>query len=82
MTRTVEFLDALRSRILVCDGAVGTMLHAQGHSFNASLAFLNISNPQLVGAIHESYVSAGVDIVQTNTFGASLRAHATKPNWR
>jgi methionine synthase / methylenetetrahydrofolate reductase(NADPH) len=66
-----EFTHALAERVLVCDGAMGTMLHAEGHSLNASLATLNLSNPALVGTIHESYVTAGVDIIQTNTFGAS-----------
>lgn len=59
------------SRILVCDGAMGTMLHAAGNSLDQALPALNLSNPALVQAIHESYISAGVDIIQTNTFAAS-----------
>ena len=58
-------------RILVCDGAMGTMLHAAGNSLDQALPALNLSNPALVQAIHESYISAGVDIIQTNTFAAS-----------
>jgi methionine synthase / methylenetetrahydrofolate reductase(NADPH) len=58
-------------RILVCDGAMGTMLHAAGNSLDQALPALNLSNPALVRAIHESYIGAGVDIVQTNTFAAS-----------
>jgi methionine synthase I (cobalamin-dependent)/5,10-methylenetetrahydrofolate reductase len=58
-------------QILVCDGAMGTMLHAAGNSLDQALPALNLSNAALVRAIHDSYISAGVDIIQTNTFGAS-----------
>jgi homocysteine S-methyltransferase len=67
----------LGRRILVCDGATGTMLHAAGISLDRSLPELNVSNPDLVRALHESYLAAGADIIQTNTFGAtSLRLSA------
>ena len=58
-------------RVLVCDGAMGTMLHAAGAALDRSLPELNLSEPGLVSTIHESYLSAGVDIIQTNTFGAN-----------
>src|SRR5262245_26412216 len=58
-------------RVLLADGAMGTMLHAAGHSFDGALALLNLAEPGLVGTIHRSYLEAGADIVQTNTFGAS-----------
>jgi methionine synthase / methylenetetrahydrofolate reductase(NADPH) len=64
-----EALD--RDVILVCDGAMGTMLHAAGNALDQALPALNLSNPELVRTIHQSYISAGVDIIQTNTFGAS-----------
>jgi methionine synthase / methylenetetrahydrofolate reductase (NADH) len=57
--------------VLVCDGAMGTMLHAAGNSLDQALPALNLSAPALVRAIHDSYIGAGVDIIQTNTFGAS-----------
>ena len=60
-----------RSKVLVCDGAMGTMIHAAGNSLDQALPALNLSNPALVKAIHDSYIGAGVDIIQTNTFGAS-----------
>jgi homocysteine S-methyltransferase len=69
MTPT-ELRGRLSSEVLLCDGAMGTMLHAAGNSLDQSLPALNISHPSLVRAIHDSYVEAGVDIVQTNTFGA------------
>jgi methionine synthase / methylenetetrahydrofolate reductase (NADH) len=67
-TRTSRFLG---QRILVCDGAMGTMLHAAGAALDRSLPELNLSDPGLVSTIHESYLSAGADIIQTNTFGAN-----------
>jgi homocysteine S-methyltransferase len=66
-----DFVTALSEGILVCDGAMGTMLHAAGNSLDRALPELNLSNAELVSTIHESYLSAGVDIIQTNTFGAS-----------
>jgi methionine synthase / methylenetetrahydrofolate reductase(NADPH) len=63
--------DHLAERALIVDGAMGTMLHAAGNSLDRALPELNLSNRELVGTIHDSYVSAGVDIVLTNTFGAN-----------
>jgi methionine synthase / methylenetetrahydrofolate reductase(NADPH) len=67
-TRTSRLLG---QRILVCDGAMGTMLHAAGAALDRSLPELNLSDPGLVSTIHESYLSGGADIIQTNTFGAN-----------
>jgi methionine synthase / methylenetetrahydrofolate reductase(NADPH) len=61
----------LGRQILVCDGAMGTMLHAAGAALDRSLPELNLSDPGLVSTIHESYLDAGADIIQTNTFGAN-----------
>ncbi|MGH3236733.1 MAG: homocysteine S-methyltransferase family protein, partial [Streptosporangiaceae bacterium] len=61
----------LGQRVLVCDGAMGTMLHAAGAALDRSLPELNLSEPGLVSTIHESYLSAGADVIQTNTFGAN-----------
>jgi methionine synthase / methylenetetrahydrofolate reductase(NADPH) len=58
-------------RVLVCDGAMGTMLHAAGAALDRSLPELNLSDPDLVATIHASYLSAGADIIQANTFGAN-----------
>ncbi|MGH3187563.1 MAG: bifunctional homocysteine S-methyltransferase/methylenetetrahydrofolate reductase [Streptosporangiaceae bacterium] len=67
-TRTTRLLG---QRVLVCDGAMGTMLHAAGAALDRALPELNLSDPGLVSTIHESYLSAGADIIQTNTFGAN-----------
>src|SRR5262245_31359200 len=68
----------LAERVRVCDGAMGTMLHASGISLDRPLTELNLSDPDLVRAIHDGYLAAGADVIQTNTFGASavrLAAH-------
>jgi homocysteine S-methyltransferase len=65
-----DFAATLADAVLVCDGAMGTMLHAAGNSLDRALPELNLTNPDLVSTVHESYLAAGVDIIQTNTFGA------------
>jgi methionine synthase / methylenetetrahydrofolate reductase(NADPH) len=71
MTGRAGFTDVLGQRLIVCDGAMGTMLHAAGCALDRALPEVNLSDPKLVAAIHESYVSAGADVIQTNTFGAN-----------
>src|ERR671939_676638 len=65
------FLEALDERVLVCDGAMGTMLYSRGVFINKSFDALNLSQPDLVQSVHEEYVRAGADILETNTFGAN-----------
>src|ERR1700731_425642 len=65
------FLDALEDRVLVCDGAMGTMLYAKGIFINKSFDALNVTQPDLVAEVHQEYVRAGADIIETNTFGAN-----------
>jgi methionine synthase I (cobalamin-dependent)/5,10-methylenetetrahydrofolate reductase len=66
-----SFLDALNRRVLVCDGAMGTMLYAKGVFINKSFDALNLTRPELVADVHREYVEAGADILETNTFGAN-----------
>jgi len=61
----------LRTRVLVCDGAMGTMLHSAGVPLDRSLSGLNLARPDLVRDLHAAYLAAGADIVQTNTFDAN-----------
>src|SRR5712691_13562764 len=63
--------ERLASEVLVCDGAMGTMLHAGGVSLDRSLPELNVSHGDLVRSIHRAYIAAGADVIETNTFGAS-----------
>ena len=65
------FIEALDDRVLVCDGAMGTMLYAKGVFINKSFDALNVTQPDLVAEVHQEYVRAGADIVETNTFGAN-----------
>jgi methionine synthase I (cobalamin-dependent)/5,10-methylenetetrahydrofolate reductase len=67
----IGFLDALDARVLICDGAMGTMLYGKGVFINRSFDELNLTQPDLVGEIHQAYVRAGADVLETNTFGAS-----------
>ena len=66
-----KFLEALDERVLVCDGAMGTMLYAKGVFINKSFDALNVTQPDLVAEVHQEYVRAGADIIETNTFGAN-----------
>ena len=65
------FLDAIDERVLVCDGAMGTMLYARGVFINKSFDALNLTQPELVADVHLEYVRAGADVIETNTFGAN-----------
>lgn len=77
----IEFDAAVRSRVLVCDGGMGTMLQAAGIPADQPPADLNLGTPELVTALHQAYVDAGADIIQTNTFGANgLRLADSDPD--
>ncbi len=65
------FLEELERRVLVCDGAMGTMLYARGVFLNRSFDELNLTQPELVAEVHQAYVRAGADVIETNTFGAN-----------
>jgi homocysteine S-methyltransferase len=66
-----SFLDALNQRVLVCDGAMGTMLYGRGVFLNRCFDELNVTQPDLVAEVHQAYVRAGADVIETNTFGAN-----------
>jgi methionine synthase I (cobalamin-dependent)/5,10-methylenetetrahydrofolate reductase len=65
------FLSALDDHVLVCDGAMGTLLYAQGVFINRCFDALNLTDPSRVSAVHDEYVRAGADVIETNTFGAN-----------
>jgi homocysteine S-methyltransferase len=69
-TQVKPFLEQIRDGVVVCDGAMGTMLYARGVFVNRCFDELNLSNPDLVRSVHAEYVEAGADVVETNTFGA------------
>src|SRR4051794_4421425 len=70
-TRAQEFRDQLARRVIVADGAMGTMLYSRGVFINRCFDELNLSAPDMVRQIHQEYVKAGAEIVETNTFGAT-----------
>jgi 5-methyltetrahydrofolate--homocysteine methyltransferase len=69
---------ALRERVVVADGAMGTMLQASAATLDdfggheGCNEILNVTRPDIVSSVHEAYLEAGVDCITTNTFGANL----------
>jgi homocysteine S-methyltransferase len=67
-----DFLQLISAeKPLLADGAMGTLLHERGISFEACFDALNLSDPRVVGNIHRKYIEAGTQIILTNTFGAN-----------
>ncbi len=65
------FLDALKAGPLVVDGAMGTQLYERGVLYSVCFEQLNVDKPELVKKVHEDYVRAGAQVLETNTFGAN-----------
>src|SRR6478672_11516910 len=70
-TRAQEFRDQLASRVIVADGAMGTVLYSRGVFINRCYDELNLSGSDMVRQIHQEYVKAGAEILETNTYGAN-----------
>lgn len=68
---TKNLCELLKSQVVFGDGAMGTMLYSRGVFINTCFEELNLTNPQLVGQIHDLYVAAGSDFIETNTYGAN-----------
>ncbi|MFD9010554.1 methionine synthase [Streptomyces sp. NPDC059552] len=81
-TRADALREALATRVVVADGAMGTMLQAQDPSMEdfqqleGCNEVLNVTRPDIVRSVHEAYFSVGVDCVETNTFGTNYAALA------
>jgi homocysteine S-methyltransferase len=71
MTESGAFLDALRAGGLIFDGAMGTSLYEQGFLYTRCFDELNVSQPDAIHTVHEAYVDAGAQVLETNTFGAN-----------
>ncbi len=75
--RSAALTEALRTRVVVADGAMGTMIQAlepeladfEGHE--GCNEILNVTRPDVVAAVHDAYLEVGVDAIETNTFGAN-----------
>ncbi|WP_345631742.1 homocysteine S-methyltransferase family protein, partial [Streptomyces thinghirensis] len=80
MNRSDALREALASRVVVADGAMGTMLQAQDptledfQGLEGCNEILNVTRPDIVRSVHEEYFSVGVDCVETNTFGLNHSA--------
>ncbi|MEU5667906.1 methionine synthase [Streptomyces longwoodensis] len=78
--RVQALREALTTRVVVADGAMGTMLQAQDptladfQQLEGCNEILNVTRPDIVRSVHEAYFDAGVDCVETNTFGANHAA--------
>jgi len=66
-----NFLKELENRVILFDGATGTMLYNRGVFINQCFDQVNLTNPKLIKEIHTDYANAGADVLQTNTFGAN-----------
>lgn len=74
-----SLLEQLEKKILIIDGAMGTMIQAAnltaddfgGEAYEGCNEYLTITAPEVIAHIHEAYFEAGADIVETNTFGAT-----------
>jgi homocysteine S-methyltransferase len=66
-----NLLERLKHSPVLCDGAMGTLLYAKGIFINRCYDELNLSQPELIRAVHHDYLQAGAEIIETNTFGAN-----------
>ncbi|HEU5322971.1 MAG TPA: homocysteine S-methyltransferase family protein, partial [Methylomirabilota bacterium] len=77
--RSALLTEAFRRRILVLDGAMGTMIQARnlsaadfgGAQYEGCNEHLNLTRPDVIRAIHEAYLDAGADLISTNSFGCA-----------
>ena len=68
---TDRIQEMFAGRTILCDGAMGTTLYARGVFINRCFDELNLSQPDLVRSVHEEYLQAGAELIETNTFGAN-----------
>ena len=66
-----DFVKRLKQSPVLCDGAMGTLLYSKGIFINRCYDELNVSQPELIRAVHHDYLQAGAEIIETNTFGAN-----------
>ncbi len=85
MNMLPPLLERLARGPLLADGAMGTLLFSRGVGFDECFDALNLSQPQLIESIHRDYLSAGAELIETNTFGANpvrLAAHGLEDQAR
>lgn len=65
------FLERLKKGVMLCDGAMGTLLYSRGIGSEHTFDELNLSKPEMVQRVHQDYIKAGAEIIETNTFGGN-----------
>ena len=76
--RSQQLLDAIKSRVVVADGAMGTMIQDASPSmddfqnYEGCNEILNVTRPDIISSIHAQYLKAGAEAIETNTFGANF----------
>ncbi len=65
------FLEILAEKVLLADGALGTFFYEKGIGLGTKTDLLNVTDPELVYSVHEEYIRAGSQVIETNTFGAN-----------
>jgi methionine synthase I (cobalamin-dependent)/5,10-methylenetetrahydrofolate reductase len=66
-----DLLSRLKEGPVLCDGAMGTLLYAKGIFINKCYDELNLTQPDLIRGIHQEYLNAGAEVIETNTFGGN-----------
>ena len=66
-----DFLKRIQQAPILCDGAMGTLLYAKGVFINRCYDELNLSQPDLIRQVHQEYLQAGAEVIETNTFGGN-----------
>ncbi|HEV3317580.1 MAG TPA: bifunctional homocysteine S-methyltransferase/methylenetetrahydrofolate reductase [Candidatus Angelobacter sp.] len=66
-----DLLSRLKQGPVLCDGAMGTLLYAKGVFINKCYDELNLAQPDLIRNIHQEYMNAGAEVIETNTFGGN-----------
>src|SRR3712207_9576969 len=66
-----DLRELLEDRVVIGDGAMGTLLGERGVGFGHPYARANLSHPEMVTNIHQQYIRAGATVVETNTFSAN-----------
>lgn len=74
-----QFLDLIKERVLLGDGALGTYFYDKGVALGANTDLLNLREPELVLSAHQEYIRAGSQVIETNTFGANRFKLASQP---
>lgn len=69
--RNLDLKETLAGRVLIGDGAIGTLLQERGVPYDHPYVLANLTHPEIVSGVHEDYVRAGAQTIETNTFAAN-----------